>query len=513
MADINNKLRVALIRGPIVFKNSAINNEATPGLGYAYICGYLRQKGYEPVLVDAIAEGLDKSWPLEKYPGYKCKGLTFDEIIGRIPRDSKVIGFSGMFSGEWPVLRSLISETRKHFPEALFVAGGEHITALTEYSLRDCPALNVCVRGEGEQVFYELLEDYANTGGFSDVKSVSYLDENGCYRQNGKVPSRIDNINKIPWPYWPKGYLETFWAAGKSFGIATKRDMPIMVSRGCPYQCRFCSSSQMWTTDYKLRDVNDVMDEIRYYIKTYSISCLQFYDLTAIVQKKWIVEFCRRLIDESIALQWTLPSGTRCEALDAETLGLLKKTGCSYLVYAPESGSQKVLEMVNKKILLGRITSSILEAKRQGLTLRANLIIGFPKETWKDIFKTIAYGLKLAIRGVDEVPIFIFSPYPGTEIFEELKASGRISLGDDYFFNLTSLNSSYLSPRVVSYNPHISAAMIGLIRMIFISVNFSIGYLLYPSRIVRTLRNLFSNKEAATVFEHRLNDLFGRSAS
>lgn len=512
MSDTEGKLCVALVRGPIVFRNRAVNNEATPSITCAYISSYLRKKEYKTILVDAIGEGLNRTWSLKRYPGYRCQGLTFAEIIARIPKNSDIIAFSGMFSGEWPVLRDFITHVRKYFPKALLVAGGEHITALTEYSLRDCPSLDVCVRGEGEHTFYELLESYSETGSFANLNGVGYLDKDGRYHQNGKSLPRISNINEIPWPHWPEDYLERFWATGKSFGIATERDMPFMVSRGCPYKCTFCSSPQMWTTRYTLRDINDVIEEIKHYIERYGISSVQLYDLTAIVKKRWIVEFCQRLIKEGIKLHWSLPSGTRSEALDAETIGLLKKTGCNYLVYAPESGSLKTLKLVKKRIRLNQLTKSVLEAKRQGLTVRTNLIIGFPGETWRDVFQTLSYGLKMSIKGVDEVPIFIFSPYPGTEIFEELLDAGKIILSDDYFFSLASLNSSYFSTKVISFNPYTKARVLGLVRMIFILMNYAIGYLLYPHRIFRTLRNLFSDGEAATVFEHRLKDLFKRKS-
>lgn len=513
MVETKERLRVALVRGPIVFRDRAVNNEATPAIGYAYISAYLRKKGYNTVIVDAIGEGLNRTWPLKEYLRFNCHGLPFDEIVSRIPRDCDVIGFSGMFSGEWPVLRDLITHVRKHFPKALFVAGGEHITALTEYSLRDCRALDVCVRGEGEHTFYELIEAYSKTGDFRNINGISYLDENGCYQQNGRLPPRIRNVDEIPWPHWPEGYLERFWVAGRSFGIATERDMPFMVSRGCPYRCTFCSNPQMWTLRYILRDVNDTIEEIKHYIARYGITSVQLYDLTAIIKKRWIVEFCQRLIKEGIKLCWSLPSGTRSEVLNSEVLALLKKTGCNYLVYAPESGSSRTLANVKKRINLDQITRSIMEAKRQGLTLRTNLIIGFPGEWWRDIFQTLFYGLKMSIRGVEEVPIFIFSPYPGTEIFDELLEAGKITVNDDYFFSLTSLNSDYLSTDVVSYNPNTSSRMLGIVRMISILMNYAVGYLLYPHRILRTARNLFSGSEASTVFEHRLKDFIKRRSS
>jgi len=505
------KLKVTLVRNPIVFSTGAQNNEATPALAYAYIGGYLRKKRYDVVIVDAIAEGLNKTWPLKKYPGFNCQGITFDEIISMIPKDSDVIAFSAMFSGEWPVLRDIIIEVRKNFPDALLVAGGEHTTAMSEYCLRDCPALDVCVRGEGERTFYRLLEVFEKTGSFKESDSISYLEKDGSYREIGNtLKSRILDIDTIPWPYWPKGYLEKFWAAGKSYGISSERDMPFVFSRGCPYNCTFCSNSKMWTQKYVMREIDDVINEIKYYIKQYKITSLQLYDLTAILSKSWIIKMCQRLIEEDIKLKWSLPTGTRSEALDEEVLTLLKQTGCNYIVYAPESGSKKVLDMIKKRVNLNNLTKSALTAKKLGMACRINLIIGFPGEKWKDIFKTILYGIKMAVRGIDEVPLYIYSPYPGSEMFDELMKDGKIKLNDDYFFNMTSMNGNYFSFRKdPSYHPDIGALKLRLVRITFILLNYGISYLLYPSRIVRTIKNLFSYN-STTVFEHRIKDLSKR---
>jgi len=278
-------LPITFVRGPIVSKIGAINNESTPAIGFAYLSGYLRKFGYEPVWVDAISEGISQTWPLDKYPGFGGLGLTFDEIIARIPKDSQVIGIPAMFSGEWPIVRDLFMEVRKHFPKALLVGGGEHLTALTEFSLKDCPALDVCVRGEGEHTFLELIKAYEETGNYSEVDGIAFLDEGKTLCQNEGLPPRIRKIDEIGWPYWPDGYLENFWKTGRALGATTEKDMPFMASRGCPYQCTFCSSPSMWTTRYIIRDVNDAIEEIKHYIKRFAISSVQFYDLTAITKK------------------------------------------------------------------------------------------------------------------------------------------------------------------------------------------------------------------------------------
>jgi len=506
------RLKVALVRAPIVSAKGALNNEATPSIAYAYLSAAVRRQKHECVVIDGIAEGLNRVWPLENYPGYQCQGLKFDEIVARIPPDSDVLGFSGMFSGEWPILRDMIMQVRKAFPHALFVAGGEHITALTEYSLRDCPAIDVCVRGEGEATLVSLLDAWARTGKIpEDLSGVAYLDASGAYVEGKGLP-RVRDIDTIAWPEWPDGYMETFWRAGKSYGVQTDRDMPMLLSRGCPYQCTFCSNPTMWTTRYTLRTPDDIIREIKHYIARYDITAIQLYDLTAITKKAWTVEFLTKLRDEGIKLNWSLPSGTRSEALDEETLALLKETGCNYLVYAPESGSPDTLERIKKRIKLDKVEESIRTAKRFGLVVRVNMIIGFPDETRRDVFKTIRWGLKLAAMGADEVSINIFSPYPGTELFRRLQQENNLEINDRYFLLLTSLNSKYTTFDHLVVNRTMHPKEIVVYRIGFMLLNYIVGYLLFPSRILRTLKVLFLGAHAKTVLEHRLKDARNRSS-
>ncbi len=500
---------VALVRGPILSTYAAFNNEATPAIGLAFIAGYLKKRGYEPVIVDAVGEGLNVIWHPEGIDGYQCQGITIEQTVAMIPGNARVIGFSTMFSGEWPIHRRLIEAVRARFPDAFLVAGGEHATALPEYSLRDCPALDAIALGEGEHVFYEIVEAVREGSDPANLASVCTIGPDGQFLESVGL-TRIRDVDNIPWPHWQNGYLEKFWSAGKSFGIQTERDMPMMISRGCPFQCTFCSSAQMWTTRYLLRDIDDVIAEMKHYIREYDITSIQLYDLTAITKKQWTVELCQRMLDEGINVKWSLPSGTRSEALDAETLGLLKKTGCTYLCYAPESGSPRTLELIKKKVSLDRLTESVMAARRLGLTLRTNLIIGFPGETRADVYRTVWFGLKMAARGVDEASINIYSAYPGTEIFAHLQESGVIELSDRYFLGLTSLNSEFTSLKPLTHNETIGRRELAIYRLGFMVTNYLISYLFYPKRIWRTLTNVLYQREASTVFEHRLKDALAR---
>jgi len=503
---LDRDLNVVLLRGPIVSTAGALNNEAVPAIGLAYIAGYLHARGIKAQIIDSIGEGINRVWPIDGIEGYHGQGLTFDETIARIPPDVDVLGVSVMFSGEWPVQKLFLAKLGESFPHATIIAGGEHITALTEYSLREAPAIDYCVQGEGEQTFFELLCNIAADTPIKDTPAVAYLDQNGTY-QESETLTRIKDIDHISWPHWPEGYLENFWKHGKSYGVQTKRDMPLMISRGCPFQCTFCSNPRMWTTRYSLRTVDDVIAEMKHYLERYNVTAFQLYDLTAITKKSWAVELCTRMLEEGINVKWSLPSGTRSEALDEEVLTLLKKTGCNYLVYAPESGSPAMLKSIKKKINLDDLTQSVLTAKKVGLILRTNLIIGFPQERRRDMFATIRYGLYLAIKGVDEVTINIFSPYPGSELFDGLFDKGTVSLSDQYFLALTSLNSDYSNFNPLTVNDYVGPRELAFYRIFFMLTNYAIGYLFYPKRILRTIKSIWMNDPANTVLEHRLKDL------
>ena len=139
--------------------------------------------------------------------------------------------------------------------------------------------------------------------------------------------------------------------------------------------------------------------------------------------------------------------------------------------------------------------------------VRTNLIVGFPHETRRHVFETIRYGLYLAWKGADEVTINIFSPYPSTEIFADLLARSQLTISDEYFLSLTSLNSDYTSTNPLTMNDNMGPRELALYRIGFMLTNYIVGYLRYPSRIWRTIRNIsIADEVSATVFEHRVKD-------
>ena len=496
-------MKVSLIRLPLVAPAGSLNNEPTPPLGLAYLAGALKRAGFSVQGIDATGQALDR---IRRVPGKQLQinGIDIEDAVGQIDLDAKVIAVAAMFSHEWTVVRGAIEAIRTRCPNSAVIVGGEHASAVPEYILRDCPAIDFVGLGEGEELIVEFCRTMESGGDFGEVAGLCFLDTSGEFVRT-PPRTRMRDVASIAWPDWTVFPIEPYLDNAISFGAGSGRNMPIMASRGCPYQCTFCSNPQMWTTRYYVRPPDDVIAEIELYKDKYNITGLQFYDLTAIVKKAWVVEFCQKYIQHGISLEWSLPSGTRSEALDEEALGWLAKAKLRYLVYAPESGSERTLRLIKKKIKPRRMVDSMRAAIKRGITVRANWIIGFPHETRMDILKTLRTQFMYTLYGAEECPIFPFQPYPGSELFCYLQEKGEIKLDDDFFDSLATLSTGRLLPPKISFCEHVGRRELYAYRLVGIMANIFFAYITRPARIIRTIRSLFSSR-SDTVLEQRLKD-------
>jgi len=159
-----------------------------------------------------------------------------------------------------------------------------------------------------------------------------------------------------------------------------------------------------------------------------------------------------------------------------------------------------VLTDIKKKVRPERVLASMRIAKEMGVNIKANLMIGFPDETRRDLLQTIRFGLRAAWTGVDDIPLFPFSPYPGTDLYDELRRDGVVPPpDDDYFARLGYADIA----QTASVCRHIGTRELSLYRIVGMSAFYGIGYARYPSRVVRTFRNVVAER-SETVLEQRL---------
>lgn len=505
--DVEARRVVTLIAPPIHFSKNSYSTPLTMPLGLAYLAAVLEKSNYPVQIIDC--PGRDPNHIVMSPNGpYKVQGLDVEKSIEMIDPQTDIIGVSIMFSQEWPQVRNYISRVRQAFPEATIIVGGEHPTAMSEYTLRDCPAIDYLVRGEGELALLELLHRLRSGRTAAGINGVVYLKDDQFVAS--ALSLRVADIRKMPWPAWHLIDLEPYFQPNFTMGISHGRNIAMLATRGCPYQCTFCSSPSMWTTRYVLRPVADVVDEIVSHIETYEINSVDFYDLTAIVKRDWILQFISELERREVRISWQLPSGTRSESLDDEVIKGLARTGCDFIVYAPESGSQRTLDMIKKRVNLRNLEASIAAAVKNGIISKLNFIIGFPFETRADIFKTLSFAWKLACKKVDDCNISAFSPYPGSELFAELQQDEAFGKIDDAYF--ATLMTQFDFTVTKTFCRHVPGREILFYRVMGMMIFYVLSYLRSPIRFVRLVKAVFqSSFQPRSLFEQRIYDFIVHS--
>ncbi|MDD5218589.1 MAG: radical SAM protein [Candidatus Omnitrophica bacterium] len=499
---------VTLIKPPIIFSRNTYSAPLTMPLGLAYLAAVLLKAGYKVKMLDCPGLDVDNI-QLTADGRFKVQGIDEDESIERIDSRTDIIGITIMFSQEWPHCRDYINKIRRAFPHAKIIVGGEHPTAMPEYTLRDCSAIDYLVTGEGELTLLELVHGLRAGKNTDGISGIAYR-KRGQYCYNRLSP-RLSDIKKMPWPAWDLIDVEVYFRPNFTMGIGHGRNMAMLATRGCPYQCTFCSNPSMWTTRYVMRPVKDVVDEIEYNIAKFGANNIDFYDLTAIVKRDWILDFIAELRRRNVRITWQLPSGTRCESLDEEVIQGLAQTGCEFLVYAPESASARTLAMIKKKIDLKNLEKSVAYAIRHGRVVKINFIIGFPFETRKDIFQSLLFAWKLAVMRADDCNISTFSPYPGSELFDQMRDEGVFGEINDAYFE--GLMTQFDFTIAKTFCRHVGSLEIMLYRLAGMSLFYVLNYLCAPGRLVRLVRCLFRKGpfQPRSLFEQRVYDFVVRT--
>jgi radical SAM superfamily enzyme YgiQ (UPF0313 family) len=504
-ASARGPAHIVLIRPPAVSSRHAYSVAVVPPLGPAYVAAALRAAGHRITAIDALGEAPLARHP-SAHPALVAHGLTIPQIVARIPADVQGVGVSVMFSQQWPHVAALIRAVHAAFPGVPIFIGGEHATATWQHVLSAHPEVAVCVLGEGEETAVEIADWIAGGRALDDVAGIAFRRDGVPYQAPRRA--RVMDVDALPRPAWDLFPLENYLANGFGHGVNIGRSLPMLATRGCPYQCTFCSSPHMWTTRYRMRDVSAVVDEIGDYVERYRVTNIDFEDLTAIIRRDWILAFCDELLRRGLRITYQLPSGTRSEALDATVLRALFDSGCRNITYAPESASPRTLGRIKKKLKPERVLQSMRTAKRVGVNVKANLMIGFPGETRRDLLHTLRFGLRAAWLGVDDIPLFPFSPYPGSALYDELRRDGVLPPpDDDYFASLGYMDMT----ATVSVCRHIGTRELNLYRILGMGAFYLVGYARYPGRILRTLRNVWQRR-SETVLEQRLVELVVRQA-
>jgi anaerobic magnesium-protoporphyrin IX monomethyl ester cyclase len=482
---INQNTRFALMEPPGVLSKFAPQHSHAPPLGLAYIAEKLIVEGYEFDVIDSLGEGIDH-YDSTDNPRVLYRGLSIDQILARIPKNCELLMISAMFTMAWNHTKRIIQEVKKAYPNIKILLGGETATSLHELIFEICPEVDFICLGEGDEYVSDFLRVFFYGGDFDSVDGL-------VFRKNGQIVKtkrreRISDMNSIPWPKWEKFPLENYLSHSVTSGVGSGRIMPIIGSRGCPYKCTFCTAYNMWDVNYYNFPIQRMMEQIQYYKDKYRIEALEFHDLTLFVNKKFAVEFCKGLIDYKINLPWNITVGTRAECVDEEVVDLLIRSGCNYFTFAPESGSKKTLEYIQKKVDIDKYLKSIQIVAKKGVTSKINIIIGFPDEERKEIYTTLLFIIKCAYYGVEDISMTVYFLSPGSKLFNEFIEENNIKMDEEFF-------ETYFIKEFVklkkSCSRHVGRKELIFYRTLGNLLFYSIGYLFHPMRILRLIKGYF----------------------
>lgn len=426
-------MRIILIQPPFtIFKTEA--KKCHPPLGLAYLAAILKNN-HEIVVLDALAEGYEEEKNINKE--YLRYGLSFEDIKRKINYFSPdIVGISCPFSAQAENVYRICRIVKEIDRKIITILGGAHPSAVPEEALRDSN-VDFVVIGEGEITFKKILECIENKEDIKDIEGVGFR-YNGYVKINQRNRYQVD-LDSLPFPYWDIFPLEKYFKINNPHGSPTKRVpfIPIITSRGCPFECIFCSVHSLWGRNYRIRSAENVLMELDYSVNKFGIKEILFEDDNLTLDKERAMAIFKGMINRVFNLTWSVPNGVALQTLDDEMLELMKMSGCHSISIGVESGDEYILKnIVKKPIALSKVKPVIHKAKELGLETTVFFVIGFPGESPAQLKNTLRFAENLE---VDNINFFFATPLPGTPLLELCKEKGLIKGKLDY----TALKSEY----------------------------------------------------------------------
>ncbi len=370
-----------------------------PPLGILYLASTLKEKGTEVSVLDQPA-----------------KGFTVEEVVNWVRKENpEILGFSTISnSGRSAALIS--NEVKENNPNIVIIFGGCHATFNADRILRKYPSVDIIVKGEGENTVLDLVYTLKRRGNLKDVQGIAFRNGYDVFSTSDRP--LIKDLDSLPFP--DRSLLDVEYhslIAGAK--IATKKFTSIISSRGCTYQCRFCSAQKIACNLWRPRSVENTIEELRY-LSSEGFEQFIFVDDNLTLNKKRVIKLCKSMRKEKLDFEWFCEG--RVDNSSYETLKELSRAGCKVIFLGIESASQRILDYYNKQITPQQSKKAVTTARKAGIDLIiGSFILGAPHETREEIQNTLEFAKQLPI----DLPRFnILGAYPGTDVWNELVMNG-----------------------------------------------------------------------------------------
>ncbi|MFA5364102.1 MAG: radical SAM protein, partial [Candidatus Bathyarchaeia archaeon] len=311
------------------------------------------------------------------------------------------------------------------------ILDGQHPSARPLECLKH-PGIDFVVIGEKEYTISELVEtlEKGETKNFKHIKGLAFTQQNGEPFITKPRPL-IQDLDSLPFPARHLLPMQAYFDAVKNNairGVINKPWVSMITSRGCPYDCVFCSVHIVMGQQWRFRSPENVVDEIEQLVNTYNIKQVDFWDDNMALNKNRMAGICDLIVERGLDIEWYTPNGIRADTLDMPLLTKMRASGCKKIRLAPESGVQRVVDdVIGKKQDLTAVENAIINSRKLGIKVGCFFVLGLIGETKQDIEQTIKYAYKLRDLGADIFHFSIATPLYGTRLYEQAKSCGYLS--------------------------------------------------------------------------------------
>ena len=421
-------MRVCLINPPRIQPKAWGKPNVFPPIALASVAAVL-EKNHSVSIIDAPTEGWENLQELDETK-YRV-GLSAETIAARIETWKPQVAILEIpFSG-WSKTAFEVAATVKSVnQEIVVVLFGLHPSSQPKECLQN-NYVDFVVVGEPENTVSELVMALAQKTDFRSINGLGYKDSGKAVFTGKRSP--IEDLDTLPFPARHLLPMKVYGEAVHKNPLRGEINKPytiVITSRGCPYNCVFCSNCIVWGKKWRPRTPKSVVDELEQVVKVFGIKQVDFSDDNLTLDRQRIVEICDLIVQRRLHFEWFTPNGIRADTLDEALLQKMKAAGCRKIRVAPESGVQRVVnDIIKKNLDLQKVEKAVIAAKKVGLKVGCFFVMGLIGETKQDIEDTIKFAYKLRSIGADTFIFSIAMPLYGTAFFEQARDRGFLREG------------------------------------------------------------------------------------
>lgn len=378
-------MKVCLVSPPYNSAVKSVVGVSSPPLGLAYLASVLRGN-HEVKIIDSN---------ILNY---------YIEDVKRELRDfyPDIVGITSV-TPSIPQAYHVAKIAKEVRDDCTVLIGGPHATFLPHQTLKECEFIDIVVKGEGEETVQELTKAIENEE-LEKVKGITF--RKGSQIISNEPRPFIKDIDKIPFP--SRDLLPT-----DKYQFYGEKYTAMLTSRGCPFGCSFCASSRLFGGYWRGRSPENVLEEIETVYEDYKLRNIEFVDDTFTLDMNRAEKICNGIMEHGWDISWGASS--RVDTITKSLIEKMRRAGCWILFLGIESGCQRILNAIGKKIAIEQVKKTVKAVKQAGIKVLGSFILGFPEDNAESVKQTINFAKSLDL---DYAEFSMLTPYPGTPIFD-----------------------------------------------------------------------------------------------